>query len=193
MSPFPLGILAASGVEAAADLTSYYLLDSQVLASTASTVTFSNLVSSYGSTYQHLQIRWSARTNRGSNNDVLQLYFNNDTGANYTLRRLFLEGALGLRAQNYNSINATQPGTFAVTGANAATDSFGSGFFDILDPFETTKNTTVSGLSGSASTYIDVGLSGGLWVNTAAVDEIDIFAIGSFVANSRFSLYGMKV
>ena len=193
MSPIPLGILAASGVEAVADTTSYYLLDSQVLSGTTSTVTFSNLVSSYSSTYKHLQIRWSARSNRASNNDVLQVYLNNDTGANYTLRRIFLEGTAGLKAQNYNSINATQPGTFAVTGANAAADSFGSGFFDILDAFNTNKNTTISGLSGSASTYIDVGMSGGMWVNTAAVDEIDIFAIGSFIANSRFSLYGLKV
>ena len=181
----PLGFLAASGVSAG----SFDLLETQVLGSSTSSVTFSSL-STYASTYQHLQLRYTARSDRANTLDAMIIQVNGDTGTNYKTHQLVGNGSSASSgAESY----ANGWEFMYVPGNNASSGVFGAGVVDILDPFETTKNKTKRSLSGVLSdTYIQ--LSSGVWLNTAAITSItfDQRYGSNFVSGSRFSLYGIK-
>jgi hypothetical protein len=75
--------------------------------------------------------------------------------------------------------------------STAASNIFGASVVDILDPFESSKNTTVRTLNGGAG--FGVGLISSFWNNTASVTSISLIpgTGANFVAGSRFSLYGV--
>jgi hypothetical protein len=180
--PFGLGFFATAGAGAAG---SFDLLESQVLGSTAASVTFSSL-STYASTYQHLQIRMVARASRsGATTDPLIVKLNSTTQT-YG-HHLFGNGSSvgsGNIATAYSILDA-------ITGATAATNAFGAGVIDILDPFETTKNKTIRALTGANTV---VALSSTFWNFTTAVSSIELsaFSATNFLVGSRFSLYGLR-
>lgn len=171
---------------------SYDLLETQILGSNTTSITFSNLNSTYGTDYQHLQLRILGRTDRNDTDDFIVLRFNSDSGNNY---------ASHLLRGNGTNVQSSTPRTsyqnIEISGLTAATqtaNSFGALIIDILDPFETTKNTTIRTFSGQTGSYNFVGLSSGLWMNTNAVTTIllDQFFGSNFLTGSRFSLYGLK-
>lgn len=173
----------------------FELLETQILSTGTSSITFSNLNATYGSTYRHLQLRAVSRTNRtGADSDPILLRFNLDTGNNYSRHGLI--GYLGSTVVSngggsQNSIYLTE---------NTAVDQNASGIFgtliaDILDPFRTNKNKTVKAFSGMyASGWQSIELRGGAWINTAAITTITLAPLigTNFVAGSRFSLYGIR-
>lgn len=170
----------------------YTLLESVVAGSDVATVTFSDLVSKYASTYKHLQIRYSARSTFASADGALYLQFNGDTAGNYRSHYLTATGSSVVSADVTSSYpNGVHVG-FGVTGANSAANNFGAGIIDLLDAFVTTKNTTVSIFAGSTDLN-RIAMASGVWFNTAALNSLvfdDIF--GNIVQNSRFSLYGIR-
>jgi hypothetical protein len=185
--PIPLGILAAAGFRPSA-AGAFELLESTVLTGNQASVEFTNLVSKYGSTYQHLQIRIAARTNATQLNDYMKMTLNGDTAGNYAAHDL--EGN-GSNVASAGYPNLAFMGVQRAGGANSASGVFGAGVTDILDAFETTKNTTIRSFGGVPN---NIFLTSGHWRNTAAVNVINI-APGSgtlFVQFSRFSLYGIK-
>ena len=172
------GILASSGGAAGA----FDLLQTTVLSSSASSVTFSSL-GSY-SDYKHLQLRVLAKHNSAN----IKLTFNSDTGANYAWHRLFGDGSSVTSgagtSQNYILGNAWSSDTANIFGASVT---------NILDFSNTSKNTTIRSLSGQNTASPIISLGSGFWNNTAAVTTIKIETFSdSFVAGSRFSLYGIK-
>jgi hypothetical protein len=115
--------------------------------------------------------------------------FNADSGTNYAYHLLNGDGS-SVTSEAYSSEDDAVAATYA--GASAASNVYGGGVLDILDPYSTTKNTTIRTLTGFGSSTIR--LWSGLWMNTAALTSMQIIA-GSganFVAGSRFSLYGIK-
>ena len=183
----PLGILAAAG-GAVASVDSYDLLATEILTSSQSSVTFASL-GTYAADYQHLQLRVVARTLRSSTGDALLIQFNNDTGSNYA--RHLLSGN-GSSASSEASASRSNIELFRLSGANDSTSSFGAILSDILDPFITSKNTTLRSLGGSTGDP-QISLGSGAWFNTASINTIKCFAFGgNFVAGSRFSLYGIR-
>lgn len=176
MSPFPLGILAASGVAAGA----FDLLETQVLTGNQASVEFTNLNSSYGSTYQHLQIRLVSLSTADT---WYRLQLNNATSGYYS-HRLIGEGSISSAA--YGS-TATGMDLFGLTGTSSTP---GRAVIDFLDPFESSKNKVVRSITAGPNT---IGLISGSWNSTAAVTSIKINNIdGNFAQFSRFSLYGLK-
>jgi len=174
--------------------TGYEWLETQILPSAQSTVTFSNLNTNYGSTYQHLQIRAMIRSSRSDTDSIYYIRFNGDsTSGNY--RAHFLRGT-GSAVQSETQTTSYPNGIIVYGGLPAATataGAFGADIIDILDPFKTTKNTTTRALVGQAAGINRIALESGLWINTAAVTSISLVDVfGSFVQNSRFSLYGMR-
>ena len=167
------------------------LLETQVLASSAASVTFSSL-SSYAADYQHLQIRVAARTNRSSADlDNLGIRLNSDSAGNYSWHQFGGDGTVFSGAGTST--------TFMLSGIVGAADQastvFGGEVTDLLDAFETSKYTTSRTFAGASTTGgKQVALRSGSWRNTAAVSQIDIISItgSSFVTGSRFSLYGIK-
>lgn len=171
---------------------SYEWLESTILGSNTTSVTFSNLNTNYASTYQHLQLRILARTNRNDTDDFLTINFNGDTGNNYASHRLRGNGTNVESSTPRTSYSRIE--TYSLTAATQTANRFGVMIIDILDPFETNKYTTVKVLGGLNGSYNFIGLSSGLWMNTNAVTTIllDQFFGTEFLSNSRFSLYGLK-
>jgi hypothetical protein len=170
-------------------LGSFDLLETTTLTSSASSVTFSGL-GAY-TDYKHLQIRMVGRSNRsGFSTSNIDLRINGDTGSNYSYHSLFTDGAnVYSTADGVSSDKIrTEP---AITAATATSGDFSARIYDFLDFSSASKNTTVRVLAGSA--VKGIGLSSGAWLNTAAVTSLTLIdAQGSFIAGSRFSLYGVK-
>jgi hypothetical protein len=166
---------------------SYELIETEILTTTTSSVTFD--VTGLGSDYQHLQIRMTARTNRAATSDFIEVRLNADSGSNYAHRSLFGNGSSVTSAaqtsDDFMDFNR-------MAAASAAANVFGAIVMDVLDPFETTKNTTIRSLGGFATESIN--LNSGFYNNTSALTEILITpGIGSsFNSGSRFSIYGIR-
>ena len=171
-------------------LPAYDLLETEILTGSQSSITFSNLASTYGTDYQNLQIRAVARTDRAQINDALAITFNGDGGNNYAIHHIYSTGGSvgGGQASPYAYII----GAYVAAGSSAA-GAFGSLNLNINDPFSSSKNTTIEGLAGNESPE-PVGYFSGLWNNTAAIDSINLRpGIGSnLVSGTRISLYGLR-
>jgi hypothetical protein len=190
MSPIPLGILAASGL--AAFGTDFDLLETQVLDLAESNVTFSSLAATYGSIYQHLQVRISGRFLGAFTERTAHLRFNSITSGDYQRHALVGTGSTVVSSGAANSTSIA----IGSTPANNATGSvFTACVIDILDPFETTKFTTVNSLSGNISDYNELNFNTGAYRNTAAINSVEFFDLSSnqnWAVGSRFSIYGIK-
>lgn len=177
----------SSGAGASAD---YELISTTVLGSTTATVTFTN--AGAWAAYKHLQIRYTARTNRsGQTLDRVLLNLNNDAGANIYTHQLYGNGSSVSSASGWGATNTNMLLESAATGDSATASTFGAGVIDILDFASTSKNKTIRALIGNQIAP-RVELASAVWLSTAAVTDIKFSAIASYVAGSRFSLYGLK-
>lgn len=180
-----LGVLAAQAEGAAPGPTPvadvYDLLETEILTTTPTSFTFSGLVSSYASSYQHLQLR--LLTNRTTESQgALWMEFNSDTSnANYYYHTLY---GIGSGAGADRRIG-NHSGTSVIFTAH---------IIDILNPFDTNRYTTSRNLHGVSGTSEPIiGLNSHLWKNTNQVDSITLKVdANNFPVNSRFSLYGLK-
>lgn len=170
------------------------LLQTTVLGSDTTSVTFSNL--NNFSQYRHLQIRGVTRRPAGGsflNSGSYGVQLNGDTGGtSYSWHRL--EGAGGLVSSSAGPNSNYGPDNVANGTPNDATGAFAGWVMDVLDFSNTSKNTTIRVLSGRSGTSTPIiGLYSGVWLNTNAVTSILIQERwGQFAANSRFSLYGIR-
>ena len=186
-----LGVLAAQAEGAVAGGT-YDLLETEILTGSQASVTFSSLNSTYGADYQHLQVRFTSRiTETVGGAGTFYVNVNGDTGSNYARHNLRGDGSSVL---SYALTSSSTPDIGFTAGAESAANIFSAGVIDILDPFETTKYTTMRSASGLASGYKEVWLGSVLWMNTAALTSIsfETYGVWEFVTGSRFSLYGLR-
>jgi hypothetical protein len=186
-----LGIFSAAGAGGVPFSSDYEFIESYILGSNQASVTFSNL-GTYSSTYKHLQIRYAARTISGSTLEELRVQFNANTGTNYSRHELAGTDSQ-VKSAGEASITGAQAGFLA---QNASSNVFSGGVVDILDPYSTTKNTTVRALSGfhfGTGFQSMIALTGGAFFNTASITEMKFYgSINNLAAGSRFSLYGIK-
>jgi hypothetical protein len=173
----PLGFLAASGVSAG----SFDLLESQVLTGNQASVEFTNLNSTYGTTYQHLQLRVVTLS-------TVDTWFRvqlNGATTNYYSHRLV--GESGSVSSAASASTTTGMNLIGLTGTSSVP---GRAVIDLLDPFETSKNKVIRTFTGGPNT---VALVSGLWADTSALTSIKLNNDGgNFAQYSRFSLYGIK-
>jgi hypothetical protein len=166
----------------------YELLETQVLATSETSVTFSSL-GTYAADYKHLQIRWNARSNRGDTDTVFSLKFNGSSG-DYQTHGLYGNGST---VASFSNDSTYIYGSSFSLASTSPSNAFTGGVMDILDPFNSNKNTTIRSLHGNTGGYNRVFLLSGLWVNTASITTIALADLYStIVAGSRFSLYGVK-
>jgi hypothetical protein len=168
------------------------ILAEELLASSQASVTFSSL-DTLAAGYQHLQIRMTVRSTRSDTDSLFYMQFNGDTGSNYSMHNLRGTGS------NVDSDWVSQyypSGIIIYTGLPGATQtagSFGANVIDILDPFNSSKNTTTRNLNGQTGSFNRISLESGVWLNTNSLTSItfdDVF--GSFAQYSRFTLIGLK-
>lgn len=164
----------------------YDLLTTQVISGTQSSVTFSNVDTTYGGIYQHLQLRVSARTSPSEHCTQLKLTLNGTDLAG----RNFLSTGGSVLGEYYT----TEKIMLWVAGSASSSDDFAGGFIDILDPFETGKNTTVRAMSGMIGSTIRFGMASGALFSTSAISTIALSDRqgGNFLNGSQVSLYGLK-
>jgi hypothetical protein len=191
MSFMLLGILNSQAA-GAGGAGAYDLLETTTLTSTAASITFSSL-GTYAANYKHLQIRAVTRDTRaisGSNNVIMR--FNGDTTSAY--KQMHILTGDGSTISSYDEAQTSYILPFAEPSANDTTNAFGAAVVDLLDAFSSSKYTTSRSLRGYALAAANqVALSSGLWMNTNALTEIYLAPIvGSFAANTRVSLYGVK-
>ena len=186
MSFILLGILNSQAA-GAGGAPAYDLLESTVLTSSASSVSFTGL-GTY-TDYKHLQIRMTGRSDRSADDENLLIRFNGVTTASYANHFLQATTSVASGAETSNT------GMWArnLTGASSPADAFGAFVIDILDFSSTSKNTTVKTLGGSTNQNF-IALSSGAYFSTDAITSVELGTQfgNNFVAPSRFSLYGLK-
>jgi hypothetical protein len=188
-----LSMLAGNSAYVPPPLSAFDLLETEILTGSQATVTFSGLNSTYGADYQHLQIRITARSTRNDTDSLFYMQFNGDTGSNYSMHNLRGTGS----SLGSSWLSPSYPSGIIVysglSGATQTAGSFGANIIDILDPFNSSKNTTTRILNGQAGSFNRISLESGAWLNTNSLTSItfdDVF--GNFAQHGRFSLYGLR-
>ena len=154
----------------------------------AASITFAGIPTGY----KHLQIRWLARDNFGSQGSDANIRFNSDSSASYSWHQLLGDGST---AQSYASTSQTAARAGAITGTTGGTNVFATTVLDILDYASTTKNKTIKNLAGfDGNGFGFVALNSASWMNTSAISTITITPrVGTtFSEFSQFALYGVK-
>jgi hypothetical protein len=180
----PFGTLAASGGVPG----TYELIQTFTVSGTAVTdISFTSL-GAYASTYKHLQLRIVGRSTRAAADDAMFIQLNGDTGANYAWHRLLGNGST---ASSTGLTGIAVPHLGVIPANSATANLFGGVVADLIDPYSTTKNTTIRSLAGFAISWI--ALHSVLHLNTSAITSIRLFNLGgNMQVGSRFSLYGIR-
>ena len=168
----------------------YDLLETTILSSDTSSVSFTSLNSTYGSTYKHLQVRMTTRAARSDFQNAFIVYINGETGGVYSNHGLTGTGSSVSTLATTSSV--LRVGSTAES--TAAANNFSATVLDLLDPFDTSKNTTTISVSGFENpSESQIRLFSGGYFQTSAVDSLEFTDPGvNFVTGSRFSLYGLK-
>lgn len=146
-----------------------------------STVTFSSIPS----TYKHLQLRTMWKLSSATN---LIANYNGSGAGNYKTHLLGGDGSSA-----YSGGTSVSPNAVGLGYAGASTIS--ATVADILDYTDTNKYTTTRYLMGDDRNGSgDVEFGSGLWLNTAAINQIVIAGQGGATIQqySSFALYGIK-
>jgi hypothetical protein len=155
----------------------------------AASVTFSSIPA----TYEHLQLRFSGRSNRTSSwLDAMRLQFNGDTASNYANHNINANGT-NVHGGRATSQSSADPSYLAAAGIDAS--EYSASVIDILDYANGNKNTTTIGSHVMSLTYPTTYLRffSGLWLNTAAVTSVTCaLSTASWTRGSEFTLYGLN-
>jgi len=167
----------------------YTLIEAKTLTSSAASVTFSAIPS----TYTDLLIKISSRSNRSdADNDWISTTINGST-SNFDGRFLY---ANGTSAASYTNTSASTPRLMTMGNGNTATSNvFGNS--EVYLPnyagsnYKSWSSDNVSENNATANAMI---LDSGLWSDTAAITSILLApGVGSlFLQHSTFYLYGIK-
>ncbi len=163
---------------------SYIALANITLSSSASSVTFGSIPSSY----KDLVLVASVRSTRASTDDDLYLQFNNDTGNNYSWVRMTGNGSTATSSSG-SGVSYMRVG-HDITAANAISGVLANVLVQLNDAGATDKHKT--GLSRSDNPLIGTYAVAQRWANTARIETIKVYcAVGSLAIGSTFALYGI--
>jgi hypothetical protein len=161
----------------------FTLISSQTLSSSAASITFSSIPS----TYTDLLVRISGRSTGSST--VIELTLNGSSSS-YTNKRLYGDGS----ATASDSNNTTFISNIGLDDTGFTANTFSN--TDIYIPNYTGSNyksTSGDGVSENNATLAFSMLAAGLWSNTAAITSITLAQGGANIAQySTAYLYGIK-
>jgi len=171
--------------------SSRFLINSQTLASSAASVTFSSIPA----TYTDLVLRISARdTNTSAIIGSATFKFNGSTGSLYSITKLIGDGSTASSSRS-SSVASDE---FYYPGANAGMTANTFGSVEIYIPSYTasqnkpfsTSAVTENNSATAGNSEIDAWAN--LYRDTAAISSIAINAYVTFATGSSFYLYGLK-
>jgi hypothetical protein len=156
--------------------STYEPIATTTLGSATATVTFSSITGAYTDLIL-------IANGLSSDSENIRIRFNSDTGTNYSNTVVYGTGSAVASARNTSSnslimaaLNSTQVGTIITHVQNYS---------------NSTTNKTV--LQRGNDTNLLVRADVGLWRNTAAITQIDLFVnAGTISVGSTFTLYGIK-
>ena len=155
--------------------TTYTPIATQTLGSSAATVTFSSIPSTY--TDLILIIDGTA-----SGGDAVYLQYNSDTGSNYSWTAVQGDGTVAT-SQRGSATTEARIGSISTTRYNSISQ--------IMNYSNTTTNKTC--LSRSVRTGVNTFAFVNLWRSTAAITSIAIKTpVSTFSTGCVFTLYGIK-
>lgn len=154
---------------------------------TATGNTASVTFASIPNTYRDLVLIANARTDRSEATDIYKITLNS-SGTGYS--RVVMFGT-GSTQGSYSDAALNEIRPFALTGATAASNTFGFLKMQIMDYSATDKHKTI--LNNEDATGSEVAASAYRWANTSAVTSIQIDQLfgTNFVSGSTFALYGI--
>jgi hypothetical protein len=169
--------------------TTYTLISSNVLTSSATSITFSSIPA----TYTDLVIRASVRDNVNSNGAAIAMTFNGST-TNYSGKIIYGDG---VTPASTNLAGLTYGWAGTANYANYTANTFAS--HEIYIPSYTSSNyksySAFSVVETNASLAEYMVQTAGLWQGTTAISSINL-ALSSansiFAAGSSFYLYGIS-
>lgn len=163
-------------------MATYELIESQVLGSSAPSVTFSAIPADW----TDLKVVCSVRGTAAYVNQSYGITFNGTSTAGFSEIRLFGNGS--------SAYSGTATNTLEGVGAATTADTFSNdGFYIPNYTSSNYKSYSIDNVGEDNATLAYAMLIAGLWSNTAAITSIIFTAVsGSFVANSSFYLYGIK-
>lgn len=168
--------------------TTYTLIASNVLSSSAASVTFSTIPS----TYTDLLLRLSTRTDLADTSVNIYTTFNGDTATNYS--GTFVQGNGVGTASNRGTSQTYLPVGPWSQGTNYTSDVFASDEL-YIPSYTAAQNKPVGGFAvaeNNATGGHDIAYAG-LWRNNAAITSMTMTPYsGNFVSGSSFYLYGIK-
>jgi hypothetical protein len=170
--------------------STYTLISSNVLSSSAASVAFTVIPS----TYTDLVLRISGRTDTGAAANDLQIRFQSGTGVStYSWTRIIGNGSAASSSSNTGDFAITSNDT--MVGGTATADTFNSA--EVYIPsYTVAQNKPISLVSfqeRNATTPVNMNAVAGLYRNTSAIANIYIFpGSGNFVSGSSFYLYGIS-
>jgi hypothetical protein len=165
----------------------YTLISSNVLTSSAASVTFSSIPA----TYTDLVLRTSIRNNDTSSGYVY-FQFNSDSATNYSNTRLQGTGSAGSSARQ-SSVTYTAYYQCDTSGDTANTFATGELYIPSYTASQDKPIAYFSASETNATASIMASVAG-LWRNSAAVNSITIANLSTlqFVSGSSFYLYGIS-
>tara|TARA_R100001244_G_scaffold58606_1_gene49491 strand:+ start:1164 stop:1688 length:525 start_codon:yes stop_codon:yes gene_type:complete len=156
----------------------------------ATTVTWSSISGSY----DHLCIKASIRSDKGSLIDYIQPTLNGDTGSNYSYTELFTGTATPV---TYRGTGASFMGYWPINGDTTLADTF-SAVECWIPNYSNTANfkqlfaKTATENNSIADNEWTLWVAAGLWSSTSAITSIEFVNSGDdFMAHSVFDLYGI--
>jgi hypothetical protein len=164
----------------------YKLISSNVLTTTAATVTFSSIPS----TYTDLTLICSARSNQASSvvSSFLQM---NSITSGYSV--IFLRGN-GSSASVGSDTSQTKSFIGNTNGSTSTSNTFAN--FEIYIPNYNSSNLKAFGSDQvqeeNITSPVYRGINSCLLSDTAAITSLTLSTTGSFVSGSSFYLYGIK-
>jgi hypothetical protein len=158
----------------------YTPLATVTLSSSASSVTFSNIPSSYRDLIVVV-------TGTNSANAFITLRLNGDTGSNYSM--VWMQGS-GLGS----SSNSVTSQVEIITSANNVGTALKTALINIMDYSATDKHKTLLATTNgeNGGTRLTAGLVA-RWANTSAINSVRVYDGNgsSYLAGSTFNLYGV--
>lgn len=168
----------------------YALIQTQVLAAAAATITFSSI----SNAYKDLKLVLTGRGTNSSNEVDVRLQLNGDTAGNYDGENLWWYSNGSNTSQFIAQTSAQLTGGFPA--ATAPTDAAGQIEVSLGSYSDTTfqKTGLVDWMSKNSTGGFSQGrgMTGFSWRNTAAIDTVTfLLSAGNFAIGTRASLYGI--
>jgi hypothetical protein len=161
------------------EFSTYTPIYAQTLSATASTITLSNIPTTYTDLVLVCNLFSSGTTYSG-------IRFNGDTGSNYSLTDLYGDGTSAVSSRQSN-ITGGGSSTTSGTGGNTLT-------YQINNYSNSSTFKTAIGRNSNANTDAVVALSASTWRNTTPINSITLYTgtADSWSIGSTLTLYGIK-